>query len=292
MYTKIDIEDCIAHLSAFLLDESTKKKFPHYSATPLITAIKIVMRNNRMRFGDIIVRQLIGIAMGMSPAPSLANLYVAIHENQALLKFLDTSILYLRRFIDDGLAIWLHHPDPHTDNANWIQFKEAVPSGGLGWTFTPRSSHVVFMDMTITIKGPCIETSLFEKPLSLHLYIPPHSCHAPGVSTSTVMGKVLRIFQLCTHKADISKNLHKFYGHLLERGYQQHTLTPLFQKAITAAEGYLKTSDEYRQLIKAEKQEANRRRVFLHLPFHPDNPSSKELQELWRQQIFSPDGDQ
>ena len=80
MYTKIDTEDCIARLSAFLLDESTKKKFPHYSATPLITAIKIVMRNNRMRFGDIIVRQLIGIAMGMSPAPSLANLYVAIHE--------------------------------------------------------------------------------------------------------------------------------------------------------------------------------------------------------------------
>ena len=29
-----------------------------------------------------------------------------------------------------------------------------------------------------------------------------------------------------------------------------------------------------------------------HLPFHPDNPTSKELQQLWRRHIFSPDGKQ
>ena len=134
--------------------------------------------------------------------------------------------------------------------------------------------------MTIKIEDHHIEITLIEKPLSLHLYIPSYHCHAPGVSTSTVMGKVLRIYQLCTHKADTSKQLHKFYGHLLERGYQQDTLTPLFQKVITAAEEYLKISDEYKQTIKAEKQEANIQRVFFHLPFHSDNPSSKELQQL------------
>jgi len=34
----------------------------------------IVMHNNRMRFGDIIAKQILGIAMGMSPAPTIANL--------------------------------------------------------------------------------------------------------------------------------------------------------------------------------------------------------------------------
>ncbi|KAL7524137.1 hypothetical protein ACHAXR_000450, partial [Thalassiosira sp. AJA248-18] len=74
MYTKIDTDDCIARLTAYLLDQETQARFQHYPAEALIDAIIIIMKNNRMRFGDIIVRQLIGIAMGMSPAPSLANL--------------------------------------------------------------------------------------------------------------------------------------------------------------------------------------------------------------------------
>ncbi|KAL7525345.1 hypothetical protein ACHAXR_000963, partial [Thalassiosira sp. AJA248-18] len=73
MYTKIITQDCIARLSEFLLKASTYNKFQNYSPKALIDAIKIVMLNNRMRFGDIIVRQLIGIAMGMSPAPSSNN---------------------------------------------------------------------------------------------------------------------------------------------------------------------------------------------------------------------------
>jgi hypothetical protein len=62
------------------------------------------MLNNRMRFGDIIVKQISGIAMGMSPAPTIANLYVAIYEELHVLKFLPSPVLYLRRFIDDNMA--------------------------------------------------------------------------------------------------------------------------------------------------------------------------------------------
>ena len=59
------------------------------------------MRNKRMKFGDIYVRQLIGIAMGMSPAPTIASLYVAIHEKAKIIGKFD-SLSYYRRFIDNG----------------------------------------------------------------------------------------------------------------------------------------------------------------------------------------------
>ncbi|KAL3763565.1 hypothetical protein ACHAW5_008108, partial [Stephanodiscus triporus] len=78
----------------------------------LLEALELVMFNNRMRFGDIIVKQLSGIAMGMSPAPTIANLYVAIYEELHVLKYIPLPVLYLRRFIDDGFGIWLHDPDP------------------------------------------------------------------------------------------------------------------------------------------------------------------------------------
>ena len=53
MYTNIDTEDCISRLSTFLLDTETQAKFPHYNPKALIAAIKIVIRNNIMKFGDI-----------------------------------------------------------------------------------------------------------------------------------------------------------------------------------------------------------------------------------------------
>lgn len=290
MYTKIDIDDCIARLSAFLLDPQTQAQFPHYNAEALIEAIEIVMRNNRMRFGDIIVKQLIGVAMGMSPAPPIANLYVAIHEKGSILPFLDTCILYLRRFIDDGLAVWLHDPDPAVDAANWLRFKQAINAGGLKWTFTKRDTKVDFMDMTISIAGDKIETTLFEKPLALHLYIPPHSCHPPGVATGLIMSKVLRIFHLCSKSEDIDLKLKMFYNQLRDRGYQDKFIVPIFDRAIANSKKYLTQTDEYRQEIKARKEEKDKRRVFFHIQYHPANPPSRELQQLWRRIVFCPPG--
>ena len=79
-----------------------------------------------------------GVAMGISPAPSMANLYVTIHETKEILPFLDSVLLYLCRFIDDGFVTWLHDPDPVVENINWALFKSAISSGGLGWLFTKR----------------------------------------------------------------------------------------------------------------------------------------------------------
>ncbi|KAL7534531.1 hypothetical protein ACHAXR_005939 [Thalassiosira sp. AJA248-18] len=290
MYTNIDTEECIARLEAFLLDPQVQKRFQHYPPKALIEAIKIVMRNNRMRFGDLLVKQLIGIAMGMSPAPTIANLFVAIHENQDLLKYLGTFLKYLKRFIDDGIGIWLHDANPITDENNWRIFQTAVNSGGLTWEFTKRSNSIVFMDMRIEIEEGRIVTSLYAKPLALYLYIPPHSCHAPGVHNGTIFGNVLRIFQLCSRDQDIDAELSLFYERLLDRGHQPSTILPIFEKAISNAIKYLSQDETYRQQQKEIKAAASRRRVFFHLPYHPNNPPSSKIQKLWRDIVFAPKG--
>ena len=58
-------------------------------------------------------------------------LNIAIYKTRKLLQYLQTSSMLLRRFIDDSLGIWLYHPDPVTDNANWEQFQQAVNENGL-----------------------------------------------------------------------------------------------------------------------------------------------------------------
>ena len=228
--------------------------------------------------------------MGISPAPPIANIFVALHEIKHLLQFLRRFLRYLKRFIDDGFGIWIHDINAVVDAANWKEFQTACNCGSLDWTFSKRGKTVVFMDMTLEIVRGNIVTSLYAKPNALHLFIPPHSCHAPGVIIGHIFGQILRIYQLCTLESVQEDELYLFFGRLLDRGYESSYITPLFAKAIDNATLYLSRSDAYRRQLKAKEQEASRSCVFYHTLYHPAHPSSSQIQQLWRQKVFHPPG--
>jgi len=288
MYMNINTDDCIERITEFLKNPASKKRFGHYNTSALVEALILVMKNNRMRFGDLLVKQLMGIAMGMSPAPTIANLFVVIHEAAAILRFVGIFLLWLKRFIDYGFGIWLHDPDPTVDDANWKTFKAAINSGGLKWTFSPRGKKVVFLDMIVEVVGNKLETALYHKPQALHLYLPPNSCHAPGVLYGLICGMTLRIHSLCSRAQDVEAELVSLFRCLVDRGHQASGLIPLFAKAIANAKTYLAQDPAFRARKKQEKLESSRRRVFLHLPYHPQNPSSREIQDLWRGLVSDP----
>merc|ERR1712172_208876 len=91
-----------------------------------------------------------------------------------------------------------------------------------------------------------IETSLYAKPMALYLYIPPHSCHSPGVHAGLIMGQVLRIYQLCSRRKDIDRELEDFLRHLLARGHSLDNVMPIFTRAVDNAIKYISQSDEFR----------------------------------------------
>ena len=116
MYTNIDIQNCISRLSNFLLDPKTTFKYPYYPAKALVEALTLIMKNNRMRFRDIAAQQLTRIAMGMAPAPAIANLYVALIEQDVILPRFEMCLPLYLRFIDDGLAVCRHNCNSIMDN--------------------------------------------------------------------------------------------------------------------------------------------------------------------------------
>ena len=69
--------------------------------------------------------------MGMSPAPIIANLYVAIYKQTHILPLLDKYLPFFKRCIDDGFAIWLHDDNPTTNANIWANFKTIVNGSGL-----------------------------------------------------------------------------------------------------------------------------------------------------------------
>jgi len=243
-----------------------------------------------MRFGDLIYHQICGVAMGMSPAPTIANLYVAIFKLEHITPLLDKFLLFYKRFIDNGFAIWRHDPDPTIDAQNWNDFKALFNAMGLEWTFKSPRKKLVVMDMTIQIKGSKIITTIYAKPLALYQYIPPNSCHPPGVLTGLIFGQILRIYQLCSRSKVIDKELSLFHMHLLQCGYTTNKLMPFFEKGINNALLFLSQTQEQQYTVKKAKIGKSDERIFLHIPYHPQNPSSGFVQNIWQNLVLWPPG--
>ena len=151
---------------------------------------------------------------------------------------------------------------------------------GLTWEFSERAKTIDVMDMTISInKSNKIETTLFEKRLNLHLYIPPHSAHPPGLLPGIVYGTLFRIFTLCSDNEDKLQRTRVFLKRLIARGYKGNKIRTLFHKAIMRARAYSGP-------VHSEDDDHNS--VILHLPFHPNDPASSRIQAAWRTHVAKP----
>ena len=184
---------------------------------------------------------------------------------------------------------------------------------GLRWEFSECSHMVTFMDLNIELSHGKLHTSLYAKPLALHLYIPPSSCHAPGIATGLIFGHFFRVFLLCSHESDIEHEIYLFFNRLLDRGYSLSTLLPIFLnaelKARHAREKQLRElllqnphnqrTPQRQSIIDSPTPNAQLSRgttnmegidngVFFHLKYHPANPPASTIQRMWRRHVLTP----
>jgi hypothetical protein len=159
------------------------------------------MRCNIFSFGDAFWHQISGIEMGCPPAPPWANTLFGLFEAIFLPIFQDNLSLF-KIFIHDVNGIWTIQ-NPATNDETWEQFKAALndDASTLEWIISSPSQVVEFMDMTLSIQHDIITTTLYEKPSNYHLYIPPHSCHPPGLPRGMVYGMVNHLHTLVLYKA-------------------------------------------------------------------------------------------
>ena len=104
------------------------------------------------------------------------------------------------------------------------------------------------------------------------------------------MGEVLRISLLCSREEDIRTKLVTFYKRLSEQGHSPQVLKPLFIKAIQNADNYATKNSSEHQAQKELMHEASKRRVYLKLPYHPNDPPRPLLQKLWHKLVSRPEG--
>jgi hypothetical protein len=176
----------------------------------------------------------------------------------------------------------------HNDEL-WASFKTHMQQWhGLSWEFSPLSRSCTFMDLTISITTNKISTSIYEKPQNLYLYIPPSSAHPKGILRGLITGSILRFYRLCTNLTEATMKTQQLYSRLIRWGYTPEHLLPLFHNAHTHAKNYISRSWMDSELIHQQKLLSFQQRVFLHLPYHPDDPPAHTIQSLWNTHVAEP----
>jgi len=285
MYTNIPTNFALQVIRRYL--QTHRHKFPDLPINAVVSGLSIIMKSNYFKFGDTFWKQLKGTAMGTPPAPPYATIFYGALEEKILQEDrFQPNLVFYKRFIDDVFGIWWI-PDPLTNpvgnSRTWEAFKRRMNHSQfqLEWDHSSLLRKVDFLDLTISLSPDNrITTTLFEKASNLHLYIPSHSAHPPGLISGIVFGNLFRIYTLCTEDEDKRAKTRLFFRRLLARGYQADTLKPLFQSAIQRARSY--TGPQPKQT------QDNMKFMLLHLEYHPKNPPSKELQQAWRDCIASP----
>jgi hypothetical protein len=280
MYSNIDTAHGLSVISTWLrlYQADLPDNFP---SDMLNAALELVMSNNILQFGNTFWRQLRGTAMGTSTAVNYANLYVGLLEVTQLLRKFKKELLFYRRFIDDGIGVWLSD-----DPLAWASFLKCLNTwGSLKWTSDGLTDEIIFMDLTIRIDpfSNCLTYETFQKAMNLYLYIPPNSAHPEGLLRGLVFGRLRAYWYQNTEKRNFVKMAKLLANRLVARGYSKQLLIPLFIEA-TERLSRLDSENNDRDTILAGpvQSETEKKPIFFHLPYHP-----RGIQRATIRNIFS-----
>ena len=286
MYTNINTTHALALIEEYL---KQKPNILDSIGIPLhifIKGLQTVMIHNVFKFGDTFWIQNIGTAMGAPPAPMYATLYFSILEQKIIPTF--PNCYFYNRFIDDGFGIWIETPtdDLVQNDNNWTLFQQKFNEvSTLKWTFSSLVRTIEFLDLTCTIEDDgFISTKVYEKALNLHLYLPPHSCHPPGMIKGLIHGMMIRFFRLSSSEIQAKIDIKKLLERLVARGYSSKTLNEVMSAAYRNI-----VCKPQESLNKNQKQDLDQ--IYLHLPYHPSDPKSSDIQHIYRLTIKNPPGE-
>ena len=194
MYANIKTGPALQEVSIFLHQRSKRYPVP---TSALSEALGLDMKNNIFQFGDLYFKQLKGTNIWTPEGCSYTNLFFAIHENMIYKRY--SNLLYIKRYIDDIIVIWVPSEDSFTDKISWTSFtKDLNDFHQLQWEVLPLSLHVTVLDINFYLTNGIITTDLHHKEMNLYQYITPHSSHPPGVISGMVLGWCHRIYTLCS----------------------------------------------------------------------------------------------
>ena len=219
MYPNIDISDAIT-----ILEQNVPVLKQHHGFWANV--LRLVMHHSYVEFNNEIYHQVQGTAMGTPVAPPFANLYFYYRYRHILE---NESILFQRRFIDDGFVII------KSRNAALDLMEKMKKVGKLEFTYEISDTRAVYLDFEI-YKGPRYTSDMkldlkpYFKPTNQFLYLPAKSNHPEHMKLAIVKGEAIRCLRNSTSKNEWLHALHTIFKGLIARGYDGRAIKAKFRQ--------------------------------------------------------------
>ena len=205
------------------------------SRLKLKTLIKHLITKTYFIVGNLVVRQSIGIPMGIDPAPFWANLYLYHYQARFVTNLMSEDKIRARkftnatRFIDDECNL--------NDKGEFSKsFTEIYPIE-LQLKCEHQGNHATFLDLDITIVDKTFVYKLFDKrddfPFSI-VRMPDLTGNLPShVFYGSIMSEFLRIARCTLLLADFIPRANALYKRMITQGGSKNMVLRQIRKAMS-----------------------------------------------------------
>ena len=263
LYTKLPHGDLIRVLNSiidFVFEGGTRKYLgfsesstfwmrkpkgkQYFSKTKLKALVKHLITNTFFEVGNHLLRQSIGIPMGIDPAPFWANLYLYFYEHEFVTKLISADkyrarkFLHVFRYIDDQCNL--------NDSNEFSKSHSEIYPPELQLKCEHQGNHATFLDLDISIVDNTFVYKLFDKrdnfPFTI-VRMPDLGGNIPSyVFYGSIMSEFLRIARCTLILSDFIPRANSLYKRMITQGGSSNIVTRQIRKAMSR---YPETFNKY-----------------------------------------------
>lgn len=171
LYTNVPLQEVIDDVADAMYDGTTQSIFQtnQKMSKRIFKNILKACSENIFIFNQEVYKQIDGLSMGSPLAPILANWFVAKIEKELLDGSTVKGLKFYRRYVDDIFAVFENEHDRDVfyrrlncahDNLQFTMEKTKATTKSLP-----------FLDIDISIKSNCFETSVYRKPTNTNVLL-------------------------------------------------------------------------------------------------------------------------
>ena len=203
-----------------------------FNKESLTSSLQYLIENCYFQVGSLVFRQKIGIPMGSSPAPFLANLFLFHYEKEWIEKTerkLARSFMYTYRYIDDLINL--------NDGNKFEQiFSQIYPSELSLKKENIDNSQATFLDLDIHINNNKFEYKLYDKRDSYEFFIvrfPYIQSNIPSkIFYSSIGAETLRICRATSKYSEFLNTIKPFLVRMKNQGSKIRKVEQVIKKVI------------------------------------------------------------